>query len=195
MLSNTNNHCVLTNSNFMFNNGYGFINNETLSIKTIQIDEEIEIIKIITTNNEDNDFSIDTLSNTYLVKIRGFLSSNSKIDIDGEIKTNSNITGSNIIGSNITADDITIDYTLNVSNINTSNITITDTLNTSNIICDYEITFKEDSTNLCNTKIKKDSIDVNNLHIYGGITLGFFEIFLGIISLFDTLLGFFEILL
>ena len=172
MLSNTNNHCVLTNSNFMFNNRYGFINNETLSIKTIQIDEEIEIIKIITTNNEDNDFSIDTLSNTYLGKIRGFLSSNSKIDIDGEIKTNSNITGSNIIGSNITADDITIDYTLNVSNINTSNITITDTLNTSNIICDYEITFKEDSTNLCNTKIKKDSIDVNNLHIYGGITLG-----------------------
>ena len=155
MLSNTENYCVLTNSNFIFNNNYGFIDNETLKIKTIEIDNEIEIIKIKTTNNEPDDFSIDTLSNDYLGKIRGFLSSNSEIQITGEITTTSNIRGSNITSCNITA----------------SNITITDTLDTSNIICEYEITFQS-LLDTCNTIIRQDRIDVHQLHIFGGITLG-----------------------
>ena len=147
MLSNTDNYCLLTNSNFTFSNGNGFINSNKLKINTIQIEDEIGIDKINTLNSNPDTISINT-SNEHnpLGKIQGFLCSNSKIDIQNEIKTDSNITG--------------------------NNITIHNTLATSNIICDYEIRFNEDSTDRCNTIIKKDRIDVNNLHIYGGITLG-----------------------
>ena len=151
MLSNANNYCVLTTSNFLFNNEYGFTDNETLHIKTISIVEAIEIVKIKTTNTSSNIISIDTSNASIIGKIRGHLCSNSIIDITDEIKTTSNITASNITASNIT---------------------ITDTLYTSNIICDYEITFKDDGTTNCNTIIRQDSIDVHQLHIYGGITLG-----------------------
>ena len=149
MLSNTDNYsnCLLTNSNFMFNNGNGFIDNETLKINKIAITEELEIVKINTGNTHPDTISINT-SNEHnpFGKIQGFLCSNSKIDIQNEIKTDSNITG--------------------------NNIKINNTLDTSNIICEYKISFNEDSTDTCNTIIKKDRIDVNNLHIYGGITLG-----------------------
>ena len=151
LLSNNEHHCLLTNSNFMFDNGNGFIDNETLKIKTIQIEDEIKINTINTNNFNSDIISIDT-SNTILGKIRGHLCSNSIIDITDEIKTTSNI---------------------QASNIQASNITITDNLNVSNIICGYEISFEtEDSTTTSNTIIQKDRINVNNLHIYGGITLG-----------------------
>jgi len=153
MLSNNENYCncLLTNSNFMFNNGNGFTDAETLKINTIEITEELAITKINTGNSNHNTISIDTSNASIIGKIRGHLCSNSIIDITDEIKTTSNITASNITASNIT---------------------ITDTLYTSNIICDYEITFKDDGTTNCNTIIRQDSIDVHQLHIYGGITLG-----------------------
>jgi hypothetical protein len=157
MLSNANNYCLLTNSNFLFNNVYGFTDNETLKINKIKITEELEINKINTSNTVPDTISIDTSNASIIGKIRGHLCSNSIINITDEIKTTCNITGSNITGSNITADDITI----------------THTLHTSNIICEYEITFKEPSLSYtCNTIIKKDRIEVNDLHISGGITLG-----------------------
>ena len=153
MLSNNENYCncLLTNSNFMFNNGNGFTDAETLKINTIEITEELAITKINTDNPHPDTISIDTSNASIIGKIRGHLCSNSIIDITDEIKTTSNITASNITASNIT---------------------ITDTLYTSNIICDYEITFKDDGTTNCNTIIRQDSIDVHQLHIYGGITLG-----------------------
>ena len=144
-LSNNEYHCLLTNSNFMFDNGYGFIDNETLKIKKIDIEDEIDITKINTNNTNSNTISIDTSNQHIIGKIRGHLCSNSIIDITDEIKTTSNITGINITASN---------------------------LYTSNIICDYEINFKNYETISSNTTITKDKIKVNDLHIYGGITLG-----------------------
>ena len=152
MLSNNENYCncVLTNSNFTFNNNYGFITSEKLKIKTIHIEDEIAIDKINTLNTNIHTISIDTSNQDIIGKIRGHLCSNSIIDITDEIKTTSNITASNITASNIT---------------------ITDTLDTSNIICEYEITFQSLS-DTCNTIIRQDRIDVHQLHIFGGITLG-----------------------
>ena len=147
MLSNNENYCncVLTNSNFLFNNGNGFRDDETLQINKIVITEELAITKINTGNPHPDTISIDTSNASIIGKIRGHLCSNSIIDITDEIKTTSNITA--------------------------SNITITDTLDTSNIICEYEITFPSLS-DTCNTIIRQDSINVHQLHIYGGITLG-----------------------
>ena len=144
MLSNIDNHCVLTNSNFTFNNNYGFIDNETLRINRIEIEDEIEIDKINTLNSNPDTISINT-SNEHnpFGKIQGFLCSNSKIDIQNEIITDTNI----------------ICEELNTSNINVSNI-----------ICEYEIGFTPDSTS--NTTITRERIEVNTLQIYGSIILG-----------------------
>ena len=145
MLSNTDNHyCVLTNSNFTFNSGYGFINNETLKIKTIEIEDEIGIDKINTLNSNPDIISINTSNaNNPYGKIQGFLCSNSKIDILNEIITDSNI--------------ICEELNTKIANV-------------SNIICEYEIGFTPDSTS--NTTITKDRIEVNTLQIYGSIILG-----------------------
>jgi len=146
MLSNNENYCncLLTNSNFMFNNGNGFTDAETLKINTIEITEKIEIKEINTTNSNSNTISINTSNadNPY-GKIQGFLCSNSKIDIQNEIKTDSNI----------------ICEELHTSNINVSNIT-----------CKYKIGFTPDSTS--NTTITRERIEVNTLQIYGSIILG-----------------------
>ena len=146
ILSNANDDCscLLTNSNFMFNNDNGFTNNETLKIKTIVITDEIEIQKINTLNTSPDTISINTSNadNPY-GKIQGFLCSNSKIDIQYEIKTNSNI---------------------ECAELNTP------IANVSNIICDYEIGFTPDTSS--NTTISRDRINVNTLHIYGSIILG-----------------------
>ena len=148
MLSNTDNYCncLLTNSSFTFSNGNGFTNDETLRINTIEITEELAITKINTGNTNPDTISIDTANQNIIGKIRGYLCSNSIIDITDEIKTTSNITS--------------------------CNITITDTLHTSNIICEYKIAFEEYGNYNCNTQIYRDHIAVSNLHIYGGITLG-----------------------
>ena len=146
MLSNNDNHCncLLTNSNFMFNNGNGFTDAETLKIKTINITEKIDIKEINTTNSDSNTISINTSNehNPY-GKIQGFLCSNSKIDIQNDIITNNNI---------------------KCEELNTSNI------NVSNIICEYNIGFTPDFTS--NTKITRESIEVQTLQIYGSIILG-----------------------
>jgi hypothetical protein len=146
ILSNANDDCscVLTNSNFTFKNGNGFTNADTLQIKTIVITDEIEIQKINTLNTSPDTISINTSNadNPY-GKIQGFLCSNSKIDIQYEIKTNSNI---------------------ECAELNTP------IANVSNIICDYEIGFTPDTSS--NTTISRDRINVNTLHIYGSIILG-----------------------
>ena len=100
-LSNNDNYSLLTSSNFMFNNGYGFTNNETLRIHTIDLQETL-----IVPNLEDTD-----------------LMGNGKIDITNEIITTSNISASNLHITNL------VDTSnINCSNITCENTTTVNTL-------------------------------------------------------------------
>jgi len=91
-IRNNEKYSKLTSSNFVFNNGKGFTDNTTLEIDKIIINTELQIPTINTNNPDPTTFSINT-SNTEnpFGRIQGFLSDNSKIDINYEIKTSSNV--------------------------------------------------------------------------------------------------------
>jgi hypothetical protein len=115
----------------------------------------LQIATIKTTNSDNNFFSIDTLTVSDLGKIRGLLSSNSKIDIDGNITTKATIYTLDLITSNILSasnlkglgdtrckirghltDDSIIDVNCNISTtgtIYTSDLITSNILRTSNL--------------------------------------------------------------
>ena len=123
-LSNNQSELTLTPNNLIFNNGNGFIDNNTLQINNISISNIVDIPRLTTQNRDHNVYSINT-SNQYnpFGKILGFLHGDSKIDINYEIKTTSNIHGDIIYANNT-----------DIKNINCIDITCTNKITANNIL-------------------------------------------------------------
>lgn len=126
-ISNVDRYSTLTSSNFLFNNGNGFTDNNTLKINTIQIDGQLEIPTITTNNEDSNILSINTSnSSNPFGRIQGYLYGNSKIDINYEIKTSSNIEAVKGIFNIIEASNIILgDTAITSNNIKVKDLIVT----------------------------------------------------------------------
>tara|TARA_B110000027_G_C16121673_1_gene303418 strand:- start:1215 stop:6443 length:5229 start_codon:yes stop_codon:yes gene_type:complete len=111
----------LTYSNFLFDNDNGFTDSNTLTINTIVIKEKLKIPTITTDNIVSDKLSINTSnSSNPFGRIQAFLCRDSKIDINYEIKTNSNLKANEGIFNSITTSNIICSSNLEIGNTHIS---------------------------------------------------------------------------
>jgi len=169
-LSNNQSELTLTPNSLIFNNGNGFINNDTLRINNININNIVTIPSLTTQNTDHSVYSINT-SNEYnpFGRILGFLHGDSKIDINYEIRTTSNIHGDIIYANNTDIENINCDYITCTNKITAENI-----LEVSNLVVTGNINFgvatTGNSINGGDGTLAISTIDADNINVTTKIT-------------------------